>query len=169
MPFDNIKRQLGLIPQEDPINNPPSTVDEALGVDALGEFKRKISGVESSFGEDLEHPVVEKGIQAGDKAIGEYAMMPNTIQEFARRMGNRKLASLPKELYPDYLEKNPKVQDEITNAALEHVFNRFNKDPEKAAYGWNQGHNLNPDSITKEKLDNSNYIEKFRNIKSKVK
>lgn len=145
-----------------------STVDEALGIDPREEFKRRISGVESSFGKNLNHPTIQSGIQAGDKAIGQYALMPNTVQEFAGRMGDSKLRNMPKELYPDYFKKNPKEYDKVADFGMNYVLEKY-KDPEAAAFAWNQGHNLAPESITPEKLAKSDYVNKFRNIKDRIK
>lgn len=162
-------RDVGMIKPEDATEiNPINTVDEALGVDPREDFKRRISGVESNFGKNLNHPLVETGLQAGDRAIGKYAMMPNTIQEFAGRMGNSELAGIPKELYQDYFQKNPKAYDQIADYGMNFVLDKFH-DPESAAYAWNQGHNLDPSTITPYKLAKSDYIRKFRNIKDRLK
>jgi len=162
-------KEIGAFNKEPQIEqSAPSTVDEALGIDPREEFKRRISGVESNFGTNLNHPLIQSGIQAGDKAIGQYALMPNTIQEFAGRMGNKKLKDMPKELYPDYFKKNPKEYDEMADYGMDFVLDKF-KDPEAAAFAWNQGHNLDPNTITPEKLEKSDYIRKFRNIKDRIK
>lgn len=133
------------------------------------EFKRRISGVESGFGQNLNHPLVESGIHAGDRAIGEYALMPNTIQEFANRMGDEQIAQLPKEQYQDYFKSHPDEYNKIANYGLDYVFDKFQHDPEKAAFAWNQGHNLSPERITPQKLERSPYIRKFRSISTKLK
>lgn len=132
------------------------------------EFKRRISGVESNFGQNLEHPIIESGIHAGDRAIGEYALMPNTIQEFAKRMGNQQLANIPKESYPDYFKKHPEDYANIANFGLDYVYDKYDQNPEAAAYAWNQGHNLSPERITPTRLNKSPYIRKFRSIKNKL-
>jgi hypothetical protein len=132
------------------------------------EFKRRISGVESNFGQNLNHPTIQSGIHAGDSAIGEYAMMPNTIQEFANRMGNSEIANIPKEQYPEYFKQHPDEYNKIANYSLDQVFDKFNHDPEMAAYAWNQGHNLSPEKITPKRLNKSPYVQKFRSIKTRL-
>lgn len=144
--------------------NPTNAINEATGVNSFEDFKKRISGVESNFGKNTKHPVMTSGIHEGDAAIGQYAMMPNTIQEFANRTGDKELQSVPKEAYPDYFKAHPEAQQRIENNALQYVYDKFGGDPEKAAYAWNQGHNLDPNKITPDKIETSDYVNKFRNI-----
>lgn len=141
-------------------------------------FLRKIRGVESSFGQDLDHPEVTSGIQAGDTAVGQYALMPNTIQEFTDRMirkGNapaivRRLQKVedPQEV-ADQVASDPELEDLYAKIMAGHVLHRQGGNEEKAAFSWNQGHNLNPAKITPEKLEASDYVQKFRKLGNTMK
>lgn len=48
------------------------------------QFLLAIQGVESAHNTMLSHPEVKQGLQAGSRAIGRYAVMPNTIMTLSR-------------------------------------------------------------------------------------
>ena len=49
-------------------------------------FLKTIQMIESSGGKNFNHPEIESGIHEGHRAIGNYGLMPNTVQEIATRM-----------------------------------------------------------------------------------
>lgn len=139
----------------------------------LNEFLQKIQQIESSGGKDLDHPVVESGIQAGDAAIGRYGLMPNTVRELVnrRRLNGtstgelKELAEMDSPTMKKHLEANPDLEDELANQMATLVTRRQLGDEDKAAYSWTNGQNLSPDQISDEQLDNSPYVQKYRKLK----
>lgn len=117
-------------------------------------FLDAISQIESSGGKNMNHPVVQQGIQAGDQAVGKYGLMPNTMQELISRQG-RNPASVN--------TADPVVQQQLANQLADKVLNKF-QDPAMAAYSWNKGHNLSPDEVRQRGYENDPYVQKFKNI-----
>lgn len=144
---------------------PISSIDD----NTIEEFLKPIRKIESSDGKNLKHPVIKAGLHAGDSAIGDYALMPKTIDEIVTRSGSKELSHL-KDLdataKKSFLEKNPHVQKTLAKLLATQVIKKAKGDTVKAAYMWNQGHNLDPDSITDEKLQND-YVQKFKKASGK--
>lgn len=138
------------------------------------EFLDKIRMIESSGGIDTDHETMQSGIHKGSSAYGQYGLMPNTIREFAKRVrmakeNNPDAISLEKsedELIKQKLQENPELEQYFAQKVAEHVLKRQAGDEERAAYSWNQGHNLPSERITPEKLETSEYVKKFRNLKN---
>lgn len=137
------------------------------------EFLNAISQIESSGGKNTNHRTVNSGVNAGDSAIGQYGLMPNTIRDTVKR------ATASGELPPDMseiqnrdslslknmMENYPASETMIANALAHRVLNKYS-DPQMAAYSWNQGTNLTPEEIQKRDFMNSNYVQKFNKIKN---
>jgi hypothetical protein len=100
-------------------------------------FLKAISQIESSGGQNTNHPVSNAPIQMGQHAIGQYGLMPNTVDEMMKRSGTRGPASI--------MPGSP-AEDQMANQLADRVLNRF-QDPNMAAYAWHSGHNLTPDQI----------------------
>jgi hypothetical protein len=145
----------------------------------LKKFLEKIAMLESSGGIQTDHPVIDKeGIQYGQKAIGKYGLLPNTIQEIInRRKMEGTMTEDMKELQGEedqdlvnlYVDADPKLQEDLATTLGKHVLSRQLGDEERAAYSWNTGHNLYPQQISKEQLETNPYVEKFRKLKSMFK
>ena len=118
------------------------------------KFLQLMSLLESSGGKDLNHQTMTRGIHVGDTAQGQYGLMPNTIEEFKHR------AKLSKRTVP-------KNEAQIANRLAEHLEAKT-EDPEKQAYMWQYGHNLNPDEIDQETIETSPRVLKFRELKQKL-
>lgn len=118
------------------------------------KFLQLMSLLETSGGKDMNHQTMTKGIHAGDTAKGQYGLMPNTIKEFKHRA---KLLGEP----------IPKNESQIANALSDHLENKTD-DPEKRAYMWQYGHNLDPDQIPQEEIENNPRILKFRELQKKL-
>jgi hypothetical protein len=135
---------------------------------SLKEFLRKISMIESSGGKDTNHPVMQSGLHQGMSAIGKYGLMPNTIQEVARR--NRKheqlgyLANMTPEQIDEEVRKNPILEQLAAEKLAEHVINKQGGDEVKAAYSWNMGHNLSPKKIEQRQYLDNPYVKKFQKL-----
>lgn len=139
----------------------------------LNQFLQKIQEIESSGGKNTDHPVVEEGIQAGDQAIGRYGLMPNTIRELVnrRRMQGtstgelQDLSRMPAQEMKKYIEQSPSLEDELAKQMATMVTRRQGGDEDRSAYSWTMGHNLTPDKISNEQLQESPYVQKYRKLK----
>lgn len=142
----------------------------------LTKFLEKIKMIESSGGIDTDHREMKEGIHKGHSAYGSYGLMPNTIQEIVNRARIEKGLMSPEyqEIHqkdPDtvkaLLSEKPELEEKLARDLAIRLLKRM-PDEERAAYGWNMGHNLSPDRITKEKLNAHPYIQKFRNLRHKL-
>ena len=135
-------------------------------------FLGNISQIESRGGEDTTHPEMKSGIHKGTSAIGRYGLMPNTVSEVLNRMrigGTLTpeldgLRGLGPEDMKKALETNPALEDQIAESLAGRVLDR-QQDEEKAAYSWNQGHNLTPDAISQRPYKDSDYVQKYNAIR----
>lgn len=134
-------------------------------------FMDAISDIESSGGKDFSHREIASGIQKGTSAGGQYGLMPNTIKELVNRSKSEDLAPIA-EKNPDeikqLIESNPDIEDVFAKQLSDMVIKKSDNNLDKAAYMWNQGHNLDPDSVSEDTLAKSDYVEKFRNLMEKL-
>lgn len=125
----------------------------------LESFLAKISKIESSDNPNAIHKIITSGMHKGDRAIGQYGLMPKTIDELVNR--NRDLKITPEEA-----RERAKVDPEFARVLATRLANLVLKNQsgneEAAAYSWNQGHNLEPEQITPELIESSDYIKKYR-------
>lgn len=128
--------------------------------DKINALLKKISQLESSGGTNINHDLMQHGIHTGDRAIGQYGLMPNTIQEVARRNQMKDVLAIPKEELSSKF--TPEMENQVARKLAELVLTRSKGDEEKAAYRWNMGHNMPSNRITPEALNQSNYIQKYR-------
>lgn len=142
------------------------------------EFLKKIMEIESSGGTNFAHPQLQRGIHAGSSAIGRYGLMPNTVKEVInrRRLEDtmtpdlQDLDNMPPDQMKQYLESRPDLEDDLAKGLATHVLRKQQGDEEKAAYSWHQGHNLSPQDIKREQMNDpntagGNYVNKFRRVK----
>lgn len=129
-------------------------------------FLDAISQIESSGGQNTDHPIVQGGIQAGQQAIGNYGLMPNTIDELNNR------ARLSNQMTPEMaaasrnpasVQEDPELQKQYANQLADRVLKKY-QDPEMAAYAWNKGHNLSLDEIRQRHYADDPYVQKFKKI-----
>lgn len=133
-----------------------------------------ISQIESSGGKDLKHKEIQHGIHEGTRAMGKYGLLPNTVKELINRRrltgqltpDMQELNEMSPEEMKSKIEANPDLEDQLAQQLASHVVERQLGDEEKAAYSWNSGHNLNPQDITPEKLNKSEYVQKYRKLKT---
>ena len=105
---------------------------------------------ESSGGKNLDHEEMSSGIHAGDSAIGQYGLMPNTIKETVGRMGrshplHAQYRNMPNEDVANSIKKNPEHEKEIAGHLANRLHDKFGGEESKMSYSWNQGHNLTND------------------------
>lgn len=137
------------------INN---TGDDIVNELDLKRFKRIISQLESSGGKFTDHKPMKSGMHKNSTAIGEYGLMPLTIQDVAKmrvRKGvaddmDKRIASMSasevKAKVPDMVVEFSPEYEKYADTLAEHVLTRY-KDPKLAAYAWNQGHYSDPNKI----------------------
>jgi hypothetical protein len=150
------------------------------------DFLQKIGNIESTDRYKVEHPVIKKGMHKDSQAIGKYGLMPKTVKQIAENLKNKQ-SDLYKLMGPGYndpevtslldkdeseykgiLELNPNLQDKLANYLATDLSYKHNDDLEKMAYGWNQGSQIKSRDITPDKLEQSEYIKKFRKLNNPV-
>lgn len=142
------------------------------GDDRVAQFLNAISNIESSGGRNTNHPEMESGIHAGQAAIGRYGLMPNTVNEVLNRMRLNgtltedldQLRDLDPDTLRSALESRPDLEQEVAKSLANRVLERQG-DEERAAYSWNQGHNLTPEQISEKPYRDSDYVRKYNMYK----
>lgn len=120
-------------------------------------FLDAISQIESSGGKNINHPISNAPLQAGQQAIGQYGLMPNTINEMQHRAGRGPASVAP---------GSPEEQ-QVANELATRLLNRF-PDPSQAAYAWHSGHNLTPEQVDQRDISNDPYVQKFQKIRQQM-
>jgi hypothetical protein len=105
-------------------------------------FLNKIKELESSGGKNVNHATIQFRIHAGDAALGQYGLMPNTIKEVLGRG-------------PASSEFNSDIEADAAETLAKKILNKTGGDQEKAAYMWNRGHHIDPAQISDQKLDDN--------------
>jgi hypothetical protein len=137
----------------------------------IGNFLNSISMNESSGGVNTKHKQMEGGIHAGDRALGSYGLMPNTIKEMAVRMGKDSpfysYSKMDNSAISDSIKKNPEHERQIASYMANHLYDRFGGDESKMAYSWNQGHNLTNDHFEgkHKSYKDHDYVKKYHKNK----
>lgn len=134
-------------------------------------FLNTISQIESSGGQNTDHPVVQGGIQNGQQAMGNYGLMPNTVQELNNRarLSNTLTPQMAAaQRNPAMVQQDPNMQKQYANQLADYVLNKF-QDPNMAAYAWNKGHNLTPQEIKERDYMSDPYVQKFHKIWKKYR
>lgn len=140
----------------------------------IQDFLNRIAQIESTNGQNMNHPQIQSGIHAGDQAIGRYGLMPNTVSEVLNRM--RMNGTLTPELqklqamqHPEMkalLEQNPQLEDQIAQSLAQRVLTR-QPNEDAAAYSWHSGTNLMPEQIAARPIENNDYVKKYNELKNK--
>jgi len=145
-------------------------------MDEVEKFLNVIAEIESSGGQNFDHPEIKEGIHQGHRAAGRYGLMPNTVQELTKRAERRgqatdamrSIASIEDPVVmKQALEENPEIEQTYARQLAEKVLRRQG-DPEKAAYTWFSGHNLSPDEVAKRNYLESDYVKKFQALRNKL-
>jgi hypothetical protein len=137
----------------------------------INNFLKTTSMIESSGGKNLNHPKIKSGIHAGDRAIGKWALMPNTVKELVGRMGQDPDVSHyknmdNKQLHAE-LSKKPEHQEKIVTFLASKLHDKFGGDENKMAYSWNQGHNLTNEHFNTDRKNymDHDYVKKYNKFK----
>ena len=145
----------------------------------LHMFLWNVAQKESSGGTDTNHSVIEdpESIHYGMRAIGNFALMPLTVQEFTNRYRQNggkdpRILKILKMNAPSgeintYLEKNPDIEFELAGNAAKHVLKTHGYTPE-AAYAWKYGHNKTAQSVkspeSQAKMKSDSYVIDFKEL-----
>jgi hypothetical protein len=142
----------------------------------LQDFLEKISFLESSGGKNVAHKRMLAGPHAGEAAMGQYGIMPNTAEEFITRRKRRGqfgpdeniMSQMSPEQLTEFLAQQKRIEQNLAQDIGEHLLRRTGGDEEKAAYMWQMGHNLDPKKITPETLERSERVQRFRRTKEMI-
>lgn len=112
----------------------------------LKDYLKLMSQMESSGNIQKNHPMATHGVNAGDKARGQYALMPNTAYEVLHPKDSKVIAEpslsdyrdLSKEQLAVEIPKNPALEQSIAESYGQRVLNRA-RTPQEASQMWNQG------------------------------
>jgi hypothetical protein len=140
--------------------------------DQTTQFLAKIAKLESDNGRNTNHQLINKGLQQGQRAIGKYGLLNNTIQEVLQHKANEgsltpELADLrgkDQDFVRNQFQKNPALEEQVASDLAARVLARQGGNELASAFAWNNGTNLSPDQITTQKLINSPYANKYENL-----
>lgn len=138
------------------------------------KLKKAIFNAETAGGQLMDHPVIEKGIHEGDRAVGKYAFVPNTVTEMANRfpeLGRLGLKNLSSDELEERFKADEKVptalkpfeqglEEKLADLMIQHVVDKQGKDIPRIAASWNAGHNLSPEGA-QSKLENDPGVESY--------
>lgn len=135
----------------------------------LKSFKRILSLLESSGGRDLAHKEVTEGPQAGTTAIGEYGMMPRTIQNLARNNPQKTeldkiIESANPKMVEEILASNPEKKQQYINQLLDKVIDKSDGNALDASVRWLAGQNSSPQRIKSVAEQHPERIAKLEDI-----
>lgn len=141
----------------------------------INKFLEAVSLNESSGGLNTKHSRMEGGIHAGDAAVGNYGLMPNTIKEIAGRMGSdhplNSYTQMDNQKIEQKIANNPDHQKQFATHLANMLHDKFDGDESKMAYSWNQGHNLTDDHFKEGRhsdYQNHDYVQKYQKHRSQV-
>jgi len=135
-----------------------------------------IKSVESSGGKNIDHPVIDTGVNAGSRAVGQYALTPNTIREMLNRYPDLPYQDLKEKENPDIekavlqdrdtpplIRREPaSMEDNVASKMADYAINRQHGYMPAAIGSWNAGHNTDPEKMT-DMLDKEQYLQDYVN------
>jgi len=187
MPSSNLETQ-DKTPEQ--AEKPAVTVkdySQPWGENPSDKFLSAISFLESSGGKNLKHRLMETGLHAGSSALGQFAIMPNTIRDIHGLMQQKgsplqgalgdkykdeefsQLATLPQLDMARQLKKRPELGLRAARYLATHLHHLHGGDPERMGFSWRFGHNRPTEHITPKMLEHSGYVKKFNQIYNTIK
>jgi hypothetical protein len=143
---------------------------EPWGSQPEDAFLHNTMQLETSGGKNTQHKKITSGPQAGQTAIGRWALLPNTIREMHNRNKGHwghpdleRLGSMNDTQMSKYLQLNPGIELHIARTLAKFVNKKQCGDKLKCAYSWKFGHNLSPNDIGADKLNNS-YVQDYHKL-----
>jgi hypothetical protein len=137
------------------------------------DFLKLMSQIESSGGKQLNHPPATHGISAGQHAIGQYGLMPQTSFEVLHPPGGQKFPTDPnllnylnldKDQLAAEIAKNPQLEKGIAEQYSNTILNRA-RSPEEAAMMWNSGPNV---PFNQDQISSSPRALKFQQLRNSL-
>lgn len=143
--------------------------------DLKDEQMKALAMVESSGGQNLQHPVVTKGLNKGHTAGGPWGLMPISAAEIVKK--NPKLAKQ----YPEFaqlltnvnqnkeaitaaLNENPQLAYDFSKSKFDSNLKSF-PDLDSAVHAWYHGNTGTKNKMAKEgpeSIQTADYVQKFK-------
>lgn len=128
--------------------------------------------MESSDNPYVRHPAAVKSVNAGDTAVGQYGLMPNTVKELANR------AQMSEEDIPsdeivrrssssqisDMIQNNPELMKLYVDRLSKRVMKKSQDNPETAYLRWLYGHNLSDARVESIKKKDPKTLERIKRV-----
>lgn len=110
--------------------------------DFHGKMLRTIASVESNDGKNTQHAEVNNSMHSSS-AYGKYGLMPVTIKETIKRDPkfdkHRQAVDLPDSDIHGYMDKNPRLENEIAASHLNRLRSHFGDNAEHIGAAWLSG------------------------------
>ena len=126
---EKINRALGINLTRGPKDSSTRGPEEVSGT--VAKIVNAISMAESSGGKNTNHPLVKKGMYKGQRAIGEYAIMPGNVSQWTKQ-------ALGYEMSVEDFKDNPDAQAYVTEYKINEYYNKYGT-VEDAASVWFTG------------------------------
>jgi hypothetical protein len=148
------------------------------------KFKQILKAIESGGKLDPNNPVMTSGMHKGDAAVGQYGIMPKTVDYITRAEERdtgeespyshleglstpelRKAFKQDRHI-PEALRRTPEGAEEyLTNRYADQILSKY-EDPMVAQAAWNQGHNADEEKL--KRLSQVNPVMKTRAEKARA-
>ena len=126
---DELLRRFGVNLEPGPKDSSTRGSEEVSGT--VAKIVNAISMAESSGGKNTNHPLVKKGMYKGQRAIGEYAIMPGNVSQWTKQ-------ALGYEMSVEDFKDNPDAQAYVTEYKINEYYNKYGT-VEDAASVWFTG------------------------------
>ncbi len=126
---DELLRRFGVNLEPGPKDSSTRGFEEVSGT--VAKIVNAISMSESSGGKNTNHPLVKKGMYKGQRAIGEYAIMPGNVSQWTKQ-------ALGYEMSVEDFKDNPDAQAYVTEYKINEYYNKYGT-VEDAASVWFTG------------------------------
>lgn len=127
-----------------------------------------IAQVESSGGRNINHAPVNSPMHRGNRAYGQYGLMPVTIKDTIKAHGDLKskhgkALALDGQDFHNYMKRNPELGETVAERHVQRLERQFGQDPSKIGYAWFQGIRGTHDAIKQKKdIENHWHVKKIR-------
>ena len=126
---DELLRRMGINLEPGPKDSSTRGSEEVSCT--VAKIVNAISMAESSGGKNTNHPLVKKGMYKGQRAIGEYAIMPGNVSQWTKQ-------ALGYEMSVEDFKDNPDAQAYVTEYKINEYYNKYGT-VEDAASVWFTG------------------------------
>lgn len=132
-----------------------------------------IKFIESTNGKNTAHRRITSGLNAGTSAIGSYGLMPIMVSEIVQK--NPAIAAEHPDLQDldpvkdeakmrKIVTERPGLENKLAHAHWSRLMNKFNGEPNKAAYAWMYGI-TGTMNATPHQIKSDPYVQKFNKAK----